>query len=80
MKQSVVYAVQADAYGKLDFWYRTSEATIYLFSVTYRKSVHEYFGRGRSVTELYRRKSWRKNRCVCELVETKLKKELQRLA
>lgn len=80
MRREKIYAKQADTYGKLDFWCQTADSTIYLFTTKYRKKAHEFFRRGRSVSELYGKKSWKRNRYLCDLIETKLKRELRKVA
>ena len=80
MQREFIYAVQSDTYGKLEFWYKCTNEMVHLFTIKYRKNVHEYFKKGRCISELYKHKSWRKSPFLCDLIEKKIKSEVRRIA
>lgn len=80
MRREMIYAEQADVYGKLDFWYQTTDTTIHLCTTKYRKVAYDFFRQGRSISELYGKRTWKRKKYLCKLIETKLKRELRRVA
>ena len=80
MRRNVIYVVQGENHGEMDFWYQSTDTSVHLFTAKYRKVAHNYFRQGRSVGELRKHKSWRKNKYLCNLIENRLKRELKKVS
>ena len=61
MRKNVIYSIPCKRRGILQFYFKAHDKTYYLYYIRYRKKAHEFFRYGKSISELHRRKDWKKH-------------------
>ena len=50
-----------------------------IYSIRYREKAHEFFRYGKSISELHRRKDWKKSPFLRNLIEGPLKQKVNQM-
>jgi hypothetical protein len=79
MRKNVIYSIPCKRRGILQFYFKAHDKTYYLYYIRYRKKAHEFFRYGKSISELHRRKDWKKSPFLRNLIEGPLKQKVNQM-